>query len=115
MKTVKTTTVIDQQQNDHDLIIRLDTKFDQMASDIKELKDGTTSRLVELEQRVDTIEETHDRLHVTETAQTVAENTRWINDFNVRWKLIIALASGISAVVGFIAALIYHLAGFIPK
>lgn len=94
--------------SDHDLIIRLDTKFDQMAIDIKELKDGTTARLASLEQRVNAIEDIHNQLHVVDNAKRVETNTLWINNFNVRWKLVVGIASGIGTIIGLLIDVIYH-------
>lgn len=37
------------QNNDHDLLIRVDQKVDALSDDIKELKDGTATRLSHLE------------------------------------------------------------------
>lgn len=42
--------------NDHDLLVELRTEFRGMRNDIKELKDGTTSRLAALEKAVDDLE-----------------------------------------------------------
>ena len=44
------------QQNDHDLIIRLDTKIDDLKVDIKELKDGTAMKIEDHETRLKLIE-----------------------------------------------------------
>jgi len=45
-----------EQQNDHDLIIRLDTKLDDLKTDIKELKDGTAMKIEDHEARLKIIE-----------------------------------------------------------
>lgn len=38
-----------QKGNDHDLLIRVDTKLDQLSGDVKSLSDGTASRIACLE------------------------------------------------------------------
>lgn len=43
--------------SDHDTIIRVETKMDAMASDIKEIKDGTTAKLTDHELRIKKIED----------------------------------------------------------
>jgi hypothetical protein len=42
--------------NDHELLLVLHTKFDNVVTDIKELKDGTTARIAALELKVDQLE-----------------------------------------------------------
>ena|SRR3990167_5672809 len=44
-------------QQDHDLIVRLDVKLDNLASDIKDLKDGMSSRVADLESRTKKLED----------------------------------------------------------
>ena len=41
---------------DHDLIIRLDSKMDDLKQDIKDLKDGTTTQIQDHEARLRTLE-----------------------------------------------------------
>jgi hypothetical protein len=42
--------------NDHDLLVELRTEFRGMRSDIKDLKDGTASRLSALEKKTEDLE-----------------------------------------------------------
>lgn len=73
---------------DHDLLVRLDTKFEGMAIDIKDLKDGTAQMLAKVQLQVE-------------------ENSREINNFKsgmraMRWVLGVQ-AGAIAFITGLIA------------
>jgi hypothetical protein len=42
--------------NDHELLLVLHTKFDNVVVDIRDLKDGTTKRIADLEAKTDQLE-----------------------------------------------------------
>jgi hypothetical protein len=42
--------------NDHELLLVLHTKFDNVVGDIKDLKDGTTTRITALEYKAEQLE-----------------------------------------------------------
>jgi hypothetical protein len=44
-------------EQDHDLLIRLDVKVTDIASDIKDLKDGLSARMSEAESRISVLED----------------------------------------------------------
>lgn len=44
-------------QTDHDLLIKLDVKMTDIGTDIKDLKDGLSTRVGNLEKRVDILED----------------------------------------------------------
>lgn len=47
---------VQEYQSDHDLLVRLDERYSAMHQDIKELKNGTNTRLDNLEQKVSNLE-----------------------------------------------------------
>ena len=75
-----------QHKTDHDLIIRLDEKMDQMAASIKELKDGTQSRVDKIEA---TLVEVFKRLNELEQFRTAQIQSN--KDMKNYWKLIFGL------------------------
>ena len=44
------------QRIDHDTIVRLESKLDGLVSDVKEMKDGTTAKIIDLDLRIKSIE-----------------------------------------------------------
>lgn len=70
---------------DHDLLIRLDTKMNQLSIDFKNLADGTTIRIANHEIRIAAIEQK-------------------VHDYSLTWKLMIAMATGIGSLITFILA-----------
>lgn len=112
--TIKTIDEIDTMR-DHDLLVGLGIKFDRMASDIKDLKDGTTMQLVDLEKRVSSIEDIHREINLPETLKRVNVSYEWIRTFRDRWKFLIGIASAVGAIIGFASAVAYHFSGFVPK
>jgi len=78
-----------QPTSDHDLLIRLDVKLQRVSDDIQGLKEGISLRLSSVEKQV-------------------ADNTQWIHDFKLTWKVLIAIASGCGAVVGFVISIIFQ-------
>jgi hypothetical protein len=42
--------------NDHELLLVLHTKFDNVVGDIRELKDGTSTRIIALEHKTEQLE-----------------------------------------------------------
>jgi len=51
-------------QNDHDLLIRVDTKVDSLKDDIKDIKDGTATKIADHEQRIVSLESEKTRVTV---------------------------------------------------
>jgi len=100
-------------RSDHDLLIILDTKVDSLITDIKELKDGTTAKLIELDARLGVVELDHQKIGGVDSAFKKLEKVETkVHDFELRWKTLIALASAVGAVVGFIIDFVAIRAGF---
>jgi len=87
---------------DHDLLIRLEAKLDQVSIDVKDLKDGTTQRIAILEARMDELEAVNTEIKPKDMAETLRQHDKWISEqkLNIRWSL--SIASAIGGLVGFI-------------
>lgn len=91
---------------DHDLLIRVDQKVDNLIDSMDKLSDGMTKELADHELRINAIEKVHEELNPTEIAKTVQKNSQWINDFKITWKVLLFISSAISSIIGFILAVI---------
>lgn len=74
-------------RTDHDLLIRLDSKLDAVNTNLVLLQTGLDGRLKSVE-------------------ADVAQSKQWIHDFQIRYRFLLALASGVGGFVGFVLALI---------
>lgn len=83
------------QRQDHEHLMQVKYLSQTISDDLKELKDGASTRLLQLETEVRDLKQ-------------------WRRDFSLTWKLIVGIASGVGAVIGFILSLvsnIYNLFG----
>ncbi len=79
---------------DHDLIVELTVEMRNVRSDIKELKDGTASRISSLEDRVEKLE-----LGKENNRQRIEETNRYT-------KIIVAIG------VLIVGIFVYHISGY---
>ena len=98
-----------QQLSDHDLIVRLDTKMDQLSVDVKDLKDGTSATLSQHESRIAAIERVHDEVNPLQALKQIREVAEEQHDFKIVWKFIIALAIGLSSAITLILSSIFQI------
>lgn len=77
---------------DHDLLVRLDTRFTDMALDIKDLKDGTAQRLAAAE------------LKIEENRQEIGKAQRRIDNWETTVKVLRWSVGIIGTAVTFIIA-----------
>lgn len=89
-------------QSDHDLLIRLETIVNQIAIDVKELKDGTNSKLENHGARIALVEKFVDEHNTARVLQKVEEHHLWIRDFNTRWTTVLIITSTVTGGVVFI-------------
>lgn len=101
------------QRADHDTLIRVEGKLDNVGLDIKEMKDGINNRLVIVETKVTGLEKLRDEINPTEIVKQVKANSQWIHDFKLTWKLILAIGATVGGVVGFILSVLTKLSGFL--
>ena len=106
-------------QNDHDLLIRLDTQVQLVLAEIKDIKLNTTLKVGELDSRVNKIEKTiitENLLKRTEALevkkndweelnpQDVKEAIQWTKDRKANWALTHIFVGFIGACLGIAAA-----------
>jgi hypothetical protein len=87
------------QTNDHDVLIRLDTKFDVFINEWQSTRNSLNSRLSAAESRITGVEGTVKELIIGETRKKADLAQQWIHDFQVRWKLIIAISTILGSIV----------------
>lgn len=63
------------------LLVKLDTKFDYMASGIKSLTEAMNDKLTKLEVRVVALEQTRDQVNPQKIATKVEDHDTFINDY----------------------------------
>lgn len=94
------------QRSDHDTLIRLESKVDTLIVDVKEMKDGTSTKIAALETRVESIEKVHEKIRPEESVKLLGEVVDWQKQYKLTWRLVIAMVSAIGAIVGFLTNLV---------
>ena len=89
------------QRIDHDTLIRLETKVDILVSTLQKLQDGLNLRVTAAEQRLGSLEKLRDEVNLSKMVTQVEDNTQEIHDFKLTYKIIVAIASVISTLIGF--------------
>jgi len=84
------------QTKDHDLLIRLETKLDQVITDVHDLKNGTTQRISNLELRT-------------------TNNENWIREQKLNKKWLVTIAGTAGGVIGFILTQLIAIYGFMTR
>lgn len=85
--------------NDHDLLIRVDTKLTQLSVDVKEVKDGTNARIAALESKSLLYDKIIAEYPPEKYAPIVFKNQQDIHDFKLTYKVGVAIAAGVGAFV----------------
>ena len=104
-------------QTDHDILVTLVeavkqnhnsvmTRIDSVKGDVKEIKDGTAAKLLELDMRIKVQEDLHLRLQPEKLAEQVHANTQWIHDFKISYRAIIGFSMAISSIITFLLSLL---------
>lgn len=102
--------------SDHDLLIRLDTKFDELTTQIKINNDGVISKLGDHETRLKSMETLRDEFGPILIKQQVEQNTQWIHDFKLTYRTLVAIAATVGAVAGFFLSVVTQIYSFVtPK
>lgn len=99
--------------SDHDTLIALNANFETFVSrytiDIKELKDGTNSRLIDAETRLRFIEKVHERVDPEKTFTRLEIVETELMDFKRYWKAAQIIIGAITFGIGFIFSIIVSL------
>ena len=94
---------------DRDLLIRLDSKVDRIVGDIKELKDGTTARIITLEQQMNLMEKIRTEYDPTKIVPLIYEHEQWIREYKLTYKIIVGVAAIIGAIVSFALKVVFDI------
>ena len=105
-------------QADHDTLIELKTIvkgfLEQYKTDMKELKDGIKLRVDDHEMRIKTIEDDIVAMGGSKTAwERFILVEKWVNEFQLRWKTIVLVATTIGSVVTVVLGIIGKVLGLI--
>lgn len=93
------------QRQDHDTLVRVETKLDNLVSDMKDMKDGIRAQLADHEARIKVSEQRHSRIDIDSLVTKVS--TLW-DERNSNRGYIAAWSS----VGGILAALAFELLRF---
>lgn len=100
---------------DHDLLIRVDQKLTILSESVAKTNDGLTERLGKVEAKIVYYDQILAEFPPAKGTEQVNANTKWISDFKLTWKLIIAMVvTGSSVITFLLMALgnIFHIIGF---
>lgn len=88
------------QRMDHDTLIRLEAKVDQVVSDIKEMKDGTTTKMVDHETRIKSLESNVQVIQPETSIKQLREMVEWKSNFQFTWRFIVGASGTVGAIIG---------------
>lgn len=86
--------------SDHDLLIRLDTRFDELTNQIKLNNDGIISKITDHEGRLRSMETVRDDFDPEKMKEIILANNQWIHDFRLTWKTILGIGVAVGSAVG---------------
>lgn len=81
---------------DHDMLVVLNTKVDQLTFDIKEIKDNIITRIAKAEARLDAI----DLYHAAVPLKEYGDLAKWVDTFRSNYKLIITFGGIFAGIIG---------------
>ena len=90
------------QRSDHDLLIRLESKVDQLGLDIKDVKDGTSRRISDLEAKMNLMEKIRDQYDPVKLVPMILAHEQAIHDFKLTSRVFLIIAGGTGALVSWI-------------
>lgn len=102
-------------RQDHDTLIRLDGKVDNLTTEVKKMSDGTATTLAGHESRLQVLEKISNEVDIPRRIKQIEENSSWIHDFKITWKTILLIVSAGSSLVTFILGTMAYLAGIFKQ
>lgn len=91
--------------NDHDLLIKLDTKMDGLANNLKDFQTNLITRVSRVENRLDQEDIYHAKIDLTRF-NTLAD---WVENLKSNFHLLLAIGGLVVAIIGgIIARLIFY-------
>lgn len=103
------------QRKDHDTLVRLETKMDQVIGDIKEMKDGTSKTLAALDERVKMLEAVKDKMQPDVVLRHVEDLVQWKREFNTVWRAMVTISATVSGIIGFTLATVLQVINLFGK
>ena len=85
------------------------SKVDKIVGDIKELKDGTTARIITLEQQMNLMEKIRTEYDPTKIVPLIYEHEQWIREYKLTYKIIVGVAAIIGAIVSFALKVVFDI------
>jgi hypothetical protein len=98
--------------NDHDLLLRVDTKLDLLTTTVNNLQDGTAKRISTLETEKLNVNDSYPMLYKAAVDKAIADHEirlGKLETFNTRVTLM--LSGGIFALTFLIGLIVYHIMG----
>jgi len=87
---------------DHDTLIRVESKVDQLVKEVKDLKEGTTTRIIALETRMDNMETVRDAYNPKDLVPKILEHDQWIHDYKLTQRLFLLAAGAGGGIIAFL-------------
>ena len=109
---VAASTASNKSGNDHDLLLRVDTKLDLLTTTVNQLQDGTAKRISTLESEKLNVNDSYPVLYKAEVDKRIADHEvrlGKLETFNTRVALM--LSGGIFALTFLIGLIAYHIMG----
>ncbi len=85
--------------NDHDLLIVVSTKLTQLSLDIKSLNDNLSAKVTAIEAKTVLYDQYFAEFPLKDINTQLQKNSKWINDFRLTWKIVLALVLGTGSFV----------------
>lgn len=82
--------------SDHDVLVTLNTKFDLLAIDVKDIKDNIVARIAKVETRLDSM----DLYHASIPLKDYEALAKWVENFRSNLKFLFTVAGLSLAIVG---------------
>lgn len=99
--------------SDHDLLIRVDAKVDNLALDVKDLKDGFSARLVTVENKITQYDKILAEYSPEPIVKQLHENTQWIRDFKTTNRVVIGLFTFLAFLAGILGTIVSTSTGIV--
>jgi len=100
---------------DHDLLIQIDGKVNRLITDVKEMKDGVSAKINQVETRVTALEKITDEFDLARRGKQIDEMYQWMHDYRLTFKVLIGIAAAIGGVVGFILSSLNDIISLVEK
>lgn len=94
------------QRTDHDTLIRLESKVDNLVLSASQMTLTMSEKFSDHEARIRVMEKLAERADPDTNLKKLEDISQWVNDYKVRWKSLLAIASVIAGISGFVLQII---------